>query len=150
VASAEVDVVHPGLRITASSASSDGTSMKLAYRITNTGDSVIRRIRLTDGSLGVAGFVDALQPGRTATIVRRVEVSAGAVKIRASATGVDVTGRAVTTSLTRSIGAGTSDDAGFPDTPFTGLEANDAAALSLLLLLVGILALLAPRRRADG
>jgi uncharacterized repeat protein (TIGR01451 family) len=95
-----VDVIHPAITI---DKTADPTSVSVSgpvtytYLVTNTGDTVLHDIVVTDDILGDIGTVDSLEPGESTTLTKTVDVDAQTPPINVgTVTGTDVLGKTVT------------------------------------------------------
>jgi hypothetical protein len=115
------------------------------FVVTNTGDSVVRGIRVVQDRVGVVGLIGALAPGGTARLTSSAAVPGTPTTLSDSttATGLDLSGSPVavrtTTSLTVLPPRGASGHGG--GTAFTGSDAAQAGAAGLVLLILGGVAL---------
>jgi|SRR5581483_8739286 len=157
-ASHTVGVLHPAITID-KSASPDSISggsgtVTYAYVVTNTGDTTLFNVLVTDDILGPIGTVATLAPGQSITMNKTVDVDTSTPPTNiGTATGTDVLGEAVTAndSATISVVLGEQltrpEPAPAQELPRTGapLEAETKAALALIE--VGLLLELSGRRR---
>lgn len=75
----EVDIVHPAISIvkTASPVSgTPGTSVTYTYVVTNTGDTLLIDIVVTDDKLDEIGTIESLEPGESVTLTKTTALSA--------------------------------------------------------------------------
>jgi uncharacterized repeat protein (TIGR01451 family) len=145
---AAIHVIHPRLSLSvAASATSGrpGDTVTYSFVVTNTGDSVVRGIRVVQDRVGVVGLIGALAPGGTARLTSSAAVPGTPTTLSDSttATGLDLSGSPVavrtTTSLTVLPPRGASGHGG--GTAFTGSDAAQAGAAGLVLLILGGVAL---------
>jgi uncharacterized repeat protein (TIGR01451 family) len=95
-----VDVIHPLVLIdkTANPTSVDVSgSVTYTYVVTNTGDTVLHDVVVTDDILGEIGTVGTLAPGESKTLTKTVVVDAKTPRTNiGTVTGIDVLGKTVT------------------------------------------------------
>ena len=155
-ASHTVGVLHPAITID-KSASPDSISggsgtVTYTYVVTNTGDTTLFNVLVTDDILGPIGTVGTLAPGQSITMTKTVDVDTSTPPTNiGTATGTDVLGEAVTANDSATIsvvlGAVLTRPEPAPELPRTGapLEAETKAALALIE--VGLMLELSGRRR---
>jgi uncharacterized repeat protein (TIGR01451 family) len=154
VTAAPIQVIHPGLSLSVDASATSvrpGGTVTYTFVVTNTGDSVVRRIRIVQDRVGVVGRIGSLAPGGIA----RLTSSAAVPGIRTTlldtttVTGSDLSGFPISvrtaTSLTVLSARGTSRHGG--GTAFTGSDAARAGASGLVLLILGGVALRVGCRR---
>jgi uncharacterized repeat protein (TIGR01451 family) len=141
---APIQVIHPGLSLSVDASATSvrpGDRVTYTFVLTNTGDSVVRGIRVVQDHVGVVGRIDALAPGG---IVRLTSTSAvpgtpTTLSDTTTATGSDLSGSPISvrtaTSLTVFPAPGASGHGG--GTAFTGSDAARAGASGLVLLILG-------------
>ena len=151
---APIQVIHPGLSLSVDASATSlrpGDTVTYTFVLTNTGDSVVRGIRVVKDHVGVVGRIDALAPGG---IVRLTSSSAvpgtpTTLSDTTTATGSDLSGSPIsvrtTTNLTVLPARGASRHGG--GTAFTGSDAARAGASGLVLLILGGVALRVGCRR---
>jgi uncharacterized repeat protein (TIGR01451 family) len=156
---ASVRVLRPGLvlRVTPKpSSGSPGETITYRYVLHNTGDATVTDISVDDDQLGHVGDVSRLVPGHAVTLTVERLVGARHVWVtdRATATGADPSGRAVTaigqasvTLVAPSAHGSPSGGAGNGGTAFTGAPIAPPLAAAIILALLGVGALLLERRR---
>jgi uncharacterized repeat protein (TIGR01451 family) len=141
-----VDVIHPAITIV-KTASPEFVSVSgpvtYTYVVTNTGDTALFNVSVTDDILGAIGTIGQLLPGESVTMAKTVQVDASTPPRNiGTAVGTDVLGQSVSAT----------DDAVITvvlalELPRTGgpLQAETRAAI--MLLEVGIFMSIAGRRR---
>jgi uncharacterized repeat protein (TIGR01451 family) len=145
---APIQVIHPSLSLSVDASATSGRPGDMVTYIlvvTNTGDSVVRGIRVVQDRVGVVGLIGALAPGHTARLTSSTAVPGTPTTLfdATTATGSDLSGAPVavrtTTSLTVLPPGGASRHGG--GTAFTGSNAARAGAAGLVLLILGGVAL---------
>ena len=154
-ATCSTDILHPAIDIdkTVSDESvTPGTTVTYTFVVTNTGDTTLFDIVVTDDVMGEIGTIDQLEPGESATLTADFVVGDVAVTNVAVARGHDILGRVVEAS----------DDANVtvvlvetpttppPPTPFTGSDAGRLGLLAALAFGIGLTVVAATRRRRSG
>ena len=169
-----LDVLHPAIVIdkTANPASvAVSGPVTYSYVITNTGDTPLQGIVVTDDIIGAIGTVDSLAPGASVTLTKTVDVDADTPPTNVgTVTGTDAIGGVVTDTDRATItvvlgGAIAQPQAQAPtptlvpaaqpavavqpavELPRTGSPLGSQARLGLLLLLGGLVVALLGRRR---
>jgi uncharacterized repeat protein (TIGR01451 family) len=147
--------LNPGIAIdkTASPTSGPaGTTIVYTYEVTNTGDTALFDIVVTDDKLGTIGHIESLAVGASRRLTATFTLGSAPVTNVATAVGVDGAGNQVSAqdSVTVDVvsaGGGTGGDGG--GTPFTGAETGGLAVLALGLSTLGaaLVALSGRRRR---
>ena len=150
---ATVRVLDPGISITVTPDPVSGTPggiITYTYVVSNTGDAQLTDISVDDDHLGHVGDIAQLQPGHDATLRATRILSANDVWVTNTATarGIDPDGRAVSDSADASVTIVASGSGRDDGTAFTGLDATPAAAIAVLLGLLGAGLLVSARRRA--
>jgi len=155
-ASRTVGVLHPAITID-KSASPDSISggsgtVTYTYMVTNTGDTTLSDVLVTDDILGPIGHVGTLAPGESVTMAKTVNVDTSTPPTNiGTVTGTDVLGETVTAedsaTITVVLGEQLTRPAPAQELPRTGapLEAETKAALALVE--VGLMLELSGRRR---
>ncbi len=145
---APIQVIHPGLSLSVDASATSGRpgdTVTYTLVVTNTGDSVVRGIRVVQDRVGVVGLIGALAPGGTARLTSRAVVPGIPTTLfdTTTATGSDLSGSPVsvrtTTNLTVLPARGALPQGG--GTAFTGSDAARAVAAGLVLLALGGVAL---------
>jgi len=145
---APIQVIHPGLSLSVDASATSGRpgdTVTYTFVVTNTGDTVVRGIRVVQDRVGVVGRIGALAPGGTARLTSSAAVPGTPTTLfdTTTATGSDLSGSPVavrtTTSLTVLPSRGASRHGG--GTAFTGSDAARAGAAGLVLLILGGVAL---------
>jgi uncharacterized repeat protein (TIGR01451 family) len=97
---ADVDVLNPAITIvkTADRTSISGTSgtVTFSYLVTNTGDTALSNVTVTDDILGLIGTVARLEPGASTTLTKTATVTQAAPVNVGTVTGTDDLGKKVT------------------------------------------------------
>jgi len=144
-------VLHPAISIvkTANPESvSVSGSVTYTFVVTNTGDTVLHGVEVTDDILGAIGIVSELAPGESVTLAKTVDVDASTPPTNVgTVTGTDVLGQTVTDSDDATITVVLAEVLALPELPRTGspLQAETRAAITLIE--VGLLLELSARRR---
>ena len=144
---APIQVIHPGLSLSVDASATSGRpgdTVTYTFVVTNTGDTVVRGIRVVQDRVGVVARIGALAPGGTARLTSSAAVPGTPTTLfdTTTATGSDLSGSAIsvrTTSLTVLPARGASRHGG--GTAFTGSDAAPAGATGLVLLILGGVAL---------
>ena len=146
-----VDVIKPAIAIvkTADPTSvGDGGQVTFTYVVTNTGDTVLRNVAVSDDILGAIGTAESLAPGASATFTKSQTVS-GSTPTRniGTATGADVLGKQVSASAFADITIvlGT-----LIELPRTGGAISTMALAGTALFVLGAVFLLLGRRQQDS
>jgi hypothetical protein len=151
-----IEVIHPAIRIdkTASPTSgAPGTMIVYTYLVTNTGDTTLYDIEVTDDIIGTIGAIAPVGAGASTELTAEVPLGDAPVTNIGTASGHDVLGLTVMdeddASVTVVAAGGGSDGGG---SPFTGAEAAGPIALAILLLTLGATLVGGTRRweRTDG
>jgi hypothetical protein len=151
---AVIQVIHPGLSLSVGASATSvrpGDTVTYTFVVTNTGDSVVRGIRVVQDRVGVVGRIGALAPGGIARLTSSVAVPGTPTTFSdtTTATGSDLSGSPISartaTSLTVLSARGASRHGG--GTAFTGSDAARAGASGLVLLVLGGVALSVGCRR---
>ena len=146
-----IDVLHPGiaLRATASlDSGSPGTQIVVTYRLTNTGDTLLRGVALEDATTGHVTRAGTLDAGSSIEVSSTVTLGQAPLTADASASGHDALLAVVRAEDTVTIGvvAGAGGTGG-GGTPFTGSDTMALAIVSLGIGGAGVSLLVATRRR---
>jgi uncharacterized repeat protein (TIGR01451 family) len=154
VTTAPIEVIHPGLSLSVDASATSvrpGDTVTYTFVVTNTGDSVVRGIRVVQDRVGVIGRIGALAPGGTARLTSSAAVPGTPTTLfdTTTATGSDLSGAPISvrsaTSLTVLSARGASRHGG--GTAFTGSDAARAGSSGLVLLILGGVALRVGCRR---
>ncbi len=156
----DVDVIHPSIDLEKSATPTSGpagTLIVYTYIVTNTGDTPLFDISVSDDKLGDVGVIATLAVGATAELTSQITLGSSPITNVATATGEDRLGRAVddTDSASVTVVAGTGGGAGGDGTgsggsPFTGSDTDGLAAWIVILAAVGSVLLLTSRRRSQA
>jgi uncharacterized repeat protein (TIGR01451 family) len=95
-----VDVVTPAIAIAKTAAPATvhaGDVVTYTYTITNTGDTALNDVTVTDDKLGAVGGAGTLDPGETAVLTKAASITADTTNV-ATASGTDRLGKTVTAS----------------------------------------------------
>jgi uncharacterized repeat protein (TIGR01451 family) len=148
--------LHPDISLdkTASPTSGPaGTLIVYTYLVTNTGDTPLFDIVVTDDKLGTIGHIGSLTAGANSQLAVTFTLGSSPVTNVATVVGEDGTGQEVraqdsVTVTVVSAGGGGGDDDGSGGTPFSGAETGGLGVLVLTLSVVGVaLVALTGRRR---
>jgi uncharacterized repeat protein (TIGR01451 family) len=151
---APIQVIHPGLSLSVDASATSGRpgdTVTYTFVVTNTGDTVVRGIRVVQDRAGVVVRIGALAPGGTARLTSSTAVPGTPTTLfdTTTATGSDLSGSPIsvrtTTSLTVLPAPGASRHGG--GTAFTGSDGARAGAAGLVLLILGGVALWVGCRR---
>ena len=151
---APIQVIHPGLSLSVGASAKSvrpGDTVTYTFVVTNTGDSVVRGIRVVQDRVGVVGQIGALAPGGIVRLTSSAAVPGTVTTLSdtTTATGSDLSGSPISartaTSLTVLPARGASRHGG--GTAFTGSDAARAGASGLVLLVLGGVALRVGCRR---
>lgn len=147
------NILHPAISIvkTVSDEVVDvGSTVTYTYLVTNTGDTTLFDIVVTDDVLGLIGTIDQLEPDQSATLTKDFVVGNEPVENVAIARGHDILGREVSASdnaiVTPILPTVVTSPPPPPTTPFTGSEAGRLGLLSLLVSGIGLTLVAATRR----
>jgi len=155
----EIDVIHPSVRIVKTVSPTSGTTgetVTYAYEVTNTGDTTLFDVTVTDDVLGSIGTLAVLKAGETKTLTADHVLPADQLSVLnvGTASGTDTLGLTVsdtddaTVTIVEAAG-GTDGTGGGDGTAFTGSDASTPSAAAAALALIGLGLLLAARRRTD-
>ncbi|MGH9011993.1 MAG: DUF7507 domain-containing protein, partial [Acidimicrobiia bacterium] len=147
-----VDIVHPAVSIvkTANPAFvSVSGPVTYIYVVTNTGDTMLYEVTVTDDILGAIGIVGELAPGESVTFNKTVAVDASTPPTNiGTAVGTDVLGQAVSANDDAVITVVLPEVLELPaELPRTGAPLQAQAWAALAMIQVGVLLTLAGRRR---
>ena len=133
-----VDVIHPAVSIVKTADPlfvTDSGSVTYTYVVTNTGDTTLNNVLVTDDILGAIGSTGTLAPGGSVTMAKTVDVNTLTPPVNiGTVTGTDILGQTVTAS----------DDAvitvvlGAVELPRTGGLLQSTAQVGLALLVLGL------------
>ena len=145
-----VTVINPAVTITktASSASvNPGSDVVFTYTVTNTGDTTLTNVVVTDDILGGIGVLASLAPGAQATLTKTQTIQAtSATRNVGTVSGTDLLGRTVTASAVADIAIvlGVTLER-LPELPRTGAPIGLMALGGLALVLLGAVLLVGGR-----
>ena len=149
-----VDVIHPAISIvkTANPESVSGSGpVTYTYVVTNTGDTNLFEVAVTDDIIGLIGTVGSLAIGESVTMTKTVTVDVSTPPTNiGTATGTDILGEKVTASATATINVVLAEVLALPELPRTGSPIDAQTRAAFALLEVGIVRTLAGRRRRAG
>ncbi|TLM97701.1 MAG: hypothetical protein FDZ75_03985, partial [Actinobacteria bacterium] len=100
---ADVDVVNPGIhvaKVASASAVLAGGAVTYTYTVTNTGDTPLVNVVVTDDKLGQIGTVASLAAGASQTFTKSTTLAVTTTNV-VTATGVDVLGRTLSDTARR-------------------------------------------------
>jgi hypothetical protein len=163
---AVVRIIHPAIDLDKSVSATTvpvGTTVTYTFVVTNTGDTTLFDVVVTDDVLGTIGTIDELAAGASMTFTAEFQVGTAPVTNVATAVGTDVLGRSVSdqdavtvTPIAGGGGPGPGPGEG-PDgggivgggggTPFTGADAGLLGLLAAGLIGAGAAVVSATRRR---
>jgi uncharacterized repeat protein (TIGR01451 family) len=148
-----VDVINPAITIvkTANPVSvSVSGPVTYSYVVTNTGDTVLRDIVVTDDIIGAIGTIGSLAPGESLTLSKTVNVDVTTPPTNiGTVSGTDLLGKTVTASDNETITVVLAEVLVQPavELPRTGGPLGAQARLGLFLLQTGLVLELLGRRR---
>ncbi|HWL90844.1 MAG TPA: DUF11 domain-containing protein [Actinomycetota bacterium] len=152
----DVDVIHPSIDLekTASPTSGPaGTLIVYTYTVTNTGDTTLFDIVVTDDQVGAVGEIPSLAAGASTELTFQITLGSSPITNIGTAEGEDRLGESVSDTDTVTViavaGAGGGDGDGTGGGgAFTGSDTGILAAWIVALLALGAGMLLATRRRS--
>ena len=131
-----------------------GTVIVYTYVVTNTGDTALFDISVTDDELGTIGQIGSLAVGASSQLTATFTLGSSPVTNVATVVGEDSTGHQVsaqdsaTVTVVSAGGVGDGDGDGPGGTPFTGADTGGLGVLVLALSALGaVLVALTSRRR---
>lgn len=147
----EVRILHPAItidKVADPSSISVSGPVTYTYVVTNTGDTALFNVIVTDDILGTIGIVGTLEPGESITMAKTVQVDASTPPTNIGVvTGTDILGQKVTAIDSATI---TVVLAEVVELPRTGAPLQAQARAALLLAEVGVFLHLSSRRRRRG
>ena len=145
-----VTVIHPAIAIVKTATPttvSPGDVVTFSYTVTNTGDTALTNVAVTDDVLGGIGVIGPLAPGASATLSKAQTVSADTpIRNVGTTTGNDVLGRRVTASAPADIAIVLGLVLEAPELPRTGAPLGVTSMGGLALALLGLVLVLVGRR----
>jgi uncharacterized repeat protein (TIGR01451 family) len=151
---AQIEVIYPGLSLSVDASATSarpGDTVTYTFVVTNTGDSVVRGIRVVQDRFGVVGQIGALAPGGIARLTSSAAVPGTPTTLSdtTTATGSDLSGSPISVRTTTSLTVLPARDASRHGggTAFTGSDAARAGAAGVVLLILGGVALWVGCRR---
>ena len=155
---ARYDVINPAITIvktgTPTAISGESGEVTFTYLVTNTGDTELLNVKVTDDILGEIGTIDRLEPGQSATLTKTATVSSSAPRNVGTATGRDRLGKEVTANddevVTFALPSVVTPAEAAPapaPIPRTGVETGRMVQIALVLMILGGLAVLPERLR---
>jgi hypothetical protein len=147
-------VLHPAISIV-KTANPESVSVSgpvtYTYVVTNTGDTMLRDVTVTDDILGAIGSVGELGVGESVTLAKTVQVDASTPpKNVGTAVGTDILGETVSANDDATITVVLAAVLALPELPRTGSPIDAETRAAVMLLEVGIVMTLAGRRRRAG
>ena len=149
-----VDLIHPDIRIVKSvdpRQGNPGDTVTYSYKVTNTGDTTLYDISVDDDVIGHIGDIAQLEPGQTVTLTKDWVLPADEVLVTnvGTVTGTDVLGKSVSADDDANVTIVEANNPPIPPKPtaFTGSDALRLGGFAIALLALGLLALVATRRR---
>jgi hypothetical protein len=134
-----------------------GTVIVYTYLVTNTGDTALFDIVVTDDKLGTIGHIESLAAGASSQLTAMFTLGSAPVTNVAIVVGEDSTGHEVSAQDSATVtvvlggGGGDGDDDGPGGTPFTGADTGGLGVLVLALSTLGAaLVALTGRRRSSA
>lgn len=127
---------------------SPGDEVTFSYTVTNTGDTTLTEVTVTDDVLGGIALIGTLEPGVSVTVTKAQTIQAGsAVRNVGTATGSDLLGKQVTASAAAEIAIVLGLVLQRPDVlPRTGGPISVVALSGLAVMLLGLVVLAGARR----
>jgi uncharacterized repeat protein (TIGR01451 family) len=156
----DVDVIHPNIDLQKNatpSAGPAGTLIVYTYTVTNTGDTRLFDVAVSDDKVGAVGAIATLAAGATAELTSEITLGSSPITNVGTASGEDRLGRSVeahdTATVTVVSGGGGGGDGGdgtggSGGSPFTGSDTGILATWIVALSALGAVLLVASRRRA--
>ena len=146
-----VDVINPAISIV-KTANPESVSVSgpvtYTYVVTNTGDTMLHDVTVTDDILGAIGTVGQLAGGESVTMAKTVQVDASTPPRNiGTAVGTDVLGQTVLATDDAVIAVVL---AAVAELPRTGSPVQSQTRAAILLIEVGVFMILAGRRRRGG
>ena len=121
------------------------------YVVTNTGDTTLYDVTVTDDILGAIGSIGELAPGESITLAKTVQVDASTPPRNiGTAVGTDVLGQSVSANDDAIITVVLAEVLALPELPRTGAPLQAETRAALMMIEVGIVMTLAGRRRRAG
>jgi uncharacterized repeat protein (TIGR01451 family) len=157
-----VDLIHPAIRIVKTvdrQLAPVGSTVTYTYVVTNTGDTTLFDVTVTDDVLGSIGTIGTLEPGASVTLTKDFVVGSSPITNVGTAEGRDVLGETVSDDddafVGPILGSGGGTDTPAPSatppaTAFTGSDTGRLAAIALGLVTVGLLAIAGAARRRSA
>ena len=143
-----VNVINPAIAITKTPSPAQltgGGDVTFTYVVTNTGDTALTNVVVTDDILGAIGVVSSLAPGASATLTKTVTVDTGSpTRNVGTAVGTDVLGREVRATAVADIVVVLAE---VIELPRTGAPLKALTLAGVALSLAGLALLVAGRRR---
>jgi uncharacterized repeat protein (TIGR01451 family) len=163
----DVDIIHPAITIvkTADNTTPNvGDTVTFTYVVTNTGDTTLNNVTVTDDVLGAIGTVDSLDASESTTLKKAVVVDATTPATNvATATGTDVLQKQVSATDAETISVTAvnppapptptptvepTQENNPPEVPNTGANVGNPVTFGLVFLLIGAAALAIGRRES--
>jgi uncharacterized repeat protein (TIGR01451 family) len=152
----DVNVIHPSIDLESTASPRSGTAgavVVFSYAVTNTGDTNLFAVSVSDAQGSRVGEIATLPAGQTVRLTRRVTLGSSPITDVTTAKGSDVLGALVsdiddaTVTVVASAGSGDGTDGG---SPFTGSDAGDLARWIAVLTALGATLLASSRRRTEA
>ncbi|HEX6399257.1 MAG TPA: hypothetical protein VF108_02145 [Actinomycetota bacterium] len=146
-----VEILHPDIeivKVVSEEIVPVGTTVTYTYVVTNTGDTTLFDVVVTDDVLGLIGVIEVLEPGaeNAVTLTKDAVVGEDVVINVGTARGHDILDRFVEAS-DDAIVTPIAGENPPPPTPFTGSDAGRLGLISIALLGIGVTVVAATRRR---
>jgi uncharacterized repeat protein (TIGR01451 family) len=147
-----VNVIHPSIDLEGTASPPSGTAgtvVVFSYAVTNTGDTNLFVVSVSDAEGGRVGEIATLRAGQTVRLTRRVTIGSSPITDITTAEGSDVLGAVVsdsddaTVTVVASAGSGDGTAGG---SPFTGSYAGALGRWIVVLTALGAILLAIPRR----
>ncbi|HEX2699457.1 MAG TPA: DUF5979 domain-containing protein [Acidimicrobiales bacterium] len=149
-----VTVIHPALTIVKTptpTTVSPGDDVTFTYTVTNTGDTTLTDIAVSDDVLGGIGVIATLAPAASVTLTKTQTIEADSpTRNVGTATGADVLGKRVTASAAANIAIVLGVVLEAPELPRTGAALGVVGLSGLALVLLGVVVLATTRRRTSA
>ena len=146
-----MEILHPDIeivKVVSEEIVPVGTTVTYTYVVTNTGDTTLFDVVVTDDVLGPIGVIEVLEPGaeNAVTLTKDAVVGEDVVINVGTARGHDILDRFVEAS-DDAIVTPIAGENPPPPTPFTGSDAGRLGLISIALLGIGVTVVAATRRR---
>ena len=152
----DVNVIHPSIDLESTASPRSGTAgavVVFSYAVTNTGDTNLFAVSVSDAQGSRMDEIATLPTGQTVRLTRRVALGSSPITYVTTAEGSDLLGALVSdiddATVTAVAGAGAAGGSG-GGSPFTGADTGALAAWTLVLASLGAVLLLLSRGRSES